>query len=502
MNSKQAKHIRTIVVKQLKTSYPGWKKLTRKVKKELTRQVLDEVMNVYDYDQSLDMPIEELTGISNQTPQTGVKNLAEMADYIDNFYHDNIFGFGALKKSYPEIYDEELKIIDNLLDDQIINSLISPSNYSAPHRFIKPYQLLRMELLKIIKYPEISYRKFCSDDYFGRDCKQNRRFARLSLSSKIQAHHTELCHFRNSLSFKKVMNLLLYFLHYFYKSGCLENAVIHGIDSSELPSEVKYPLCTVKVGRNKIRIYSDLDCDCGTRRNKRDKSHYVVGYRLHTLTAINPSTGHSFPLISLVGAANHHDSLFLKPLIKLAQAMGIDVKLITADQAYHDSDGSVLQETGVYVVAPASEKTKIPENVLESPVRVLCNNFCEIPMMNLGTSDKGHEFGCAASSGECPIESGCPKSRTIGFDDGYFQPMPLFHAESEQSIAIRKNCERPFNLMKKREGLEQTRVRSQNGVVFRSTLTTIATLLIEMAGLRRKPRKKNTEQMELFAATG
>jgi hypothetical protein len=88
MNSKQAKHIRTIVVKQLKTNYPGWKKLTRKVKKELTRQVLDEVMNVYDYDQSLDMPIEELTGISNQTPQTGVKNLAEMADYIDNFYHD------------------------------------------------------------------------------------------------------------------------------------------------------------------------------------------------------------------------------------------------------------------------------------------------------------------------------------------------------------------------------------------------------------------------------
>jgi hypothetical protein len=57
------------------------------------------------------------------------------------------------------------------------------------------------------------------------------------------------------------------------------------------------------------------------------------------------------------GAANHHDSLFLKPLIKLAQAMGIDVKLITADQAYHDSDGSVLQETGVYVVAPASEKS-------------------------------------------------------------------------------------------------------------------------------------------------
>jgi len=143
-------------------------------------------------------------------------------------------------------------------------------------------------------------RKFCTEDYFGRDSKQNRRFARLSLSSKNQVHHTELSHFRSSLSFRQVMNLLLYFLHYFYKSRCLENSVIHGIDSSELPAEMKYPLCTVKVGRNKIRIYSDLDCDCGKRRNKRDKSHYVVGYRLHTLTAINPSTGHSFPLISLV----------------------------------------------------------------------------------------------------------------------------------------------------------------------------------------------------------
>lgn len=76
-------------------------------------------------------------------------------------------------------------------------------------------------------------------------------------------------------------------------------------------------------------------------------SSVSVQYRLHTLSAINPATEHSFPLVSLVGAANHHDSLFLKPLIKLAQALGIDVKLITAHQAYHDSDGSVLNETDV-----------------------------------------------------------------------------------------------------------------------------------------------------------
>jgi hypothetical protein len=55
---------------------------------------------------------------------------------------------------------------------------------------------------------------------------------------------------------------------------------------------------------------NDIDCDCGARRNKRDKSNYVVGYRLHTLTAIDAKTGHSFPLASLLAPANNHDSHF------------------------------------------------------------------------------------------------------------------------------------------------------------------------------------------------
>ncbi len=163
-------------------------------------------------------------------------------------------------------------------------------------------------------------------------------------------------------------------------------------------------------------LENDLDSDCGKRRNKRDKSFYVIGYRLHTLTAINPETGHSFPLVSVVGAANQpvfktidYDSLFLKPLIKLAQALGIDMKLITADQAYHDSNGSVLKETGVYVVAPASEKAKLPDNVLDSPLRVTCDDSCEIPMEFIGATPEGHEFGCAANPGECIFESTCPK---------------------------------------------------------------------------------------------
>ncbi|ACN13538.1 hypothetical protein HRM2_04200 [Desulforapulum autotrophicum HRM2] len=496
------KNIRALVKKQLKYNHPHWKNMKRKAKKRLIKQVMDEVINGYDFSQTVTLPIEELTGIEGQTPTKGIKTIEEMAKYVSNFHNDKLFDFDKKRKPFPEIIDKELKFIDDLFDDAIINSLIAPEGYSPCHRYVQPYQLFRMEILKVIKYPEISYRKFCTDEYFGRERKQNRRFVRLPLNTKEQIHHTELSHFRSRLSFTNLMNILVYILHHLYQSGCLANSVIHAIDSTELPSEINYPLCTVEVEGKKIRIYSDIDADCGRRRKKRDKSQYVIGYRMHTLSAINPLTGHCFPLVSLIGAANHHDSLFLTPVIKLAQALGIDMKLITADQAYHDSNGSVLEKTGVYVVAPPSEKAKLPDNVLDFPVRVTCNDFCDIPMKIMGCSGNGHEFGCTAAPGECIYESNCPKYRTIAFDNGCFQPIPTFHEEAQRAIDIRKNCERPFNLIKKREGLEQTRVRSQHGVVARSTFTTIATLLIEMADTRRKRCKKQDGQLDLFKVAG
>jgi len=60
---------------------------------------------------------------------------------------------------------------------------------------------------------------------------------------------------------------------------------------------------------------------------------------------------------------------------------------------------------------------------------------------------------------------------------GTFNPCPLFIMHLNKPMDIRKNCERPFNLMKTREGLETTRVRSQHGVVARSAFTTIVTLM-------------------------
>jgi hypothetical protein len=93
-----------------------------------------------------------------------------------------------------------------------------------------------------------------------------------------------------------------------------------------------------------------------------------------------------------------------------------------------------------------------------------------------------------------------PKPAGKTHDTGRFQPVSTFYDTAQKAIDIRENCERPFDLIKKREGLEQTRVRSQHGVVARSTFTTIAALLIEMAGTRQKKRRKDDKQMDLFKA--
>ncbi len=113
--------------------------------------------------------------------------------------------------------------------------------------------------------------------------KQNRVFIGLSLSKKDMIDHTQLSKFRNSLSFVQQVNLLVYILHHFNKSGLLGDNILHGIDSTELVSDCKLPLATLDIKGKKIRIYKDIDCDCGRRRNKRDKSVYFR----QTTTATN-----------------------------------------------------------------------------------------------------------------------------------------------------------------------------------------------------------------------
>jgi hypothetical protein len=458
------------------------------MKREISKQVVDKVTADYDFNQEITAPMAELLGIGNQLPAEGIIPLGEMAQYIDKVTSDRIIKLSNDARSSIYIKDEELQFIDQLIDDNVINCLLSYDGYSPSMREILPSQLLRAELLKVIKYPEISYRKFCTNEYFGLDRKQNRVFMGFPLHKKTTIDHTQLCKFRTRLTFIQQINLLVYFLHHFYKSNLLGDCTICGVDSTEVANDCHIPLASLTIKGKKTRIYGDLDCDCGARRNKRDKSVFVVGYRLHTLTVIDAGNGHSFPLVSLVAPANHHDSLLLPFLIKLAQAMGLDIQLVTADETYHDKDGSLYRETGVIVTTPPSSTVTIPDHVTARTGEVFCHSECSIPMQRVGSDGQEHEFKCGAEPGECPYSDHCSQYRFIPMDAGLFQRIPFATAGIEDAHSIRKNCERSNNLLKNQTGLEKIRVRSQHTTMARCTFSSIAVLLIKMASKRKKEK--------------
>jgi len=492
------KNIKRIVRKELKQKYPNWNRLNRKDKKEISRKVLAQVVSAYDFKQEISTPPDELLGVEQQIPTKGIINLDQMADIVNESKNNNIIKLCCESLFAKYIKDEELRFIDRLLDDEIINRILAYDGYSPAMRDIFPHNLFRAELLKAIRYPEISYRKFCTEEYLGLDRKQNRAFIGLSLREKIMIDHTQLCKFRNSLSFVQQVNLTVYILHHFLQSGVLGNNILHGTDSTELANECSTPLASLNINGQKIRIYNDLDCDCGKRRKKRDKSIYVVGYRLHTLTVIDAENGHSFPIISLLAPANHHDSGFLPLLVDLALAMGVELKLISTDTAYHDKDGSLYEKTGVYVTAPPCSTVSTPNYVDTVTGSVFCHIECSVPMEYAGVEEKNHEYKCSADTGECLLTGTCPQYRHIPFDRGFFQRIPYHTEQIRKAHDIRKNSERPFNLLKNQTGLETVRVRSQPVTAVRCTLSIISSLLLEMAGTRKKQPAQQSPQLPLF----
>jgi len=350
-----------------------------------------------------------------------------------------------------------------------------------------PAMCFRAELLKALKYPEISYRKFCEREYMGRERQQNRVFLGLPLHTAGHLDHTQLSHFRTNLRFVQMVNLLVYILSLFFQRGVLGERLIHEVDSTEIANDCFRPLASLEIQGQKIRIYADLDCDCGKRRNKRDKSPYVVGYRLHTLAAIDVDTGRSVALMSVLAPANHHASQLLTLLVTLAQAIGLDIQVITADTAYHDTDGEFFTTTGVHLITPPTESTTTPDHVDSEPVQVYCHEWCEVPMQYVGYEEHHHEYRCADETRQCPHAVTCPQCRLLPYDTGVFQSIPAGCTHYQRALNIRHNAERPFNLLKRREGLEQARVRSQHSLLVRCTVATIGTFLIERFGTRRKP---------------
>lgn len=496
------KHIKRMVTKQLKQKFPGWKRLTRKKKKAFAKEVLEYVAKDVSSRAVADVPLNEMTG----TPairETEIMTLDDMERLISNA-NRNIFPLPALSRK-KHLKTLECRAIDEILDNRIINHLLAPGGYTPSKRLLLPAHYLRAELLKSLKYPELSYRKYCRTQINCMDHKENRVFVGLSLRTKETMDHSQLSQFRSSLTFSQMVNMTVYMLHLFIKSGKMDNqAVVHGVDSTELAAICNpRPLAVLNIGKKKVRIYSDLDADCGKRRKKRDKSEYIVGYRMHSLTAINPKNGQSYPLISLIAPANHHDSLFLPQLIQLGKAMGLKLQIVTADEAYGNAAQNELiqKEHGVSVITPPKEKVKLPEFVDKETRAVYMDQWCETPMRYLGRIDESlHEFKCDGEIGTCPREEICAKYRGITVDAGIFGQIP----EQVSGVALvkdlRKHIERPFNLLKHREGLEPLRVRSKQGVMAVAAFAGMANLLLEMVETRKTKRKENPQQKLNLAA--
>ena len=64
--------------------------------------------------------------------------------------------------------------------------------------------------------------------------------------------------------------------------------------------------------------------------------------------------------------------------------------------------------------------------------------------------------------------------------------MPYFLEGAQKIVAMRKVAERPFNLIKHRDGLEPLRTKGIHNSTFVAGIANITTLLIEIAGYRKK----------------
>jgi hypothetical protein len=474
---------------------------SKKKKKELAKQVLNEVVNDYSFGESITAPLHELLGIPNIQKQKFI-SLDKMERLIAE-HQSNVIPFPS-KDRGKYMRDPELRSIDKLFDNGIIDTLLAPPGFTPSMRTIFPYHLFRAELLKSLKYPEISYRKYCDTELNNLERKTNRAFVGLSLRNKVCISHSQLSQFRTALTFSQMVNIMVYVIQLFLKSGKLgSDAGVYAVDSSELPAICNpVPFATIKIGDKKVRIYTDLDADCGKRRKKRDKSEYFVGYRIHSLVVIHPHTGHNYPLISLIAPGNHHDNLFLPYLVALGKVIGLNIRLVTADEGYGDADQNetIRKEYGVTVITPPSNKVKLPEHVEKETNSVYINQWCETPMSYRGKTEEGtHEFNCNANPGECIHASTCHKYREIAIDSGTFGEIPAHVAGFEDAVNLRKHMERSYNLLKHREGLEPLRVRSQHGVMAVATFANIATLLLEIVATRKTTKEKQCPKLKAVA---
>jgi hypothetical protein len=491
----EAKALKKLVVKQIKKNYPNFNSHTKREKKEIIKDIWTQVYNNYDFSTEPELSKQELLNIE-PLPQD-IITIEQMKKLMAQKQTKIIPLMPNASIKY--IQDPELKDIYDIVNWNLINRLLADQHYTPGKRDLQPVHFFRAELLKNLKYAELSYRKYTTNEINNPERKAYRAF--IGLKSDQSISHSQLSQFRSALTFKKLLNVMVYFICLFLENKPLSPATFYAMDSTEIAAKTSpYPLFKMKLGDKWIRVYQDIDADVGTRRQKRDKSTFVVGYRLHTLTVIDAQTEIAYPLLSILAPANHHDSNFLELLVDFGKRIGLNLNIVTTDQAYGDRDELeyIHNKHNVIILNAPKELTQLPQNVDAKTYAVRKNSSCSVDMVYAGCDQQyGHEFHCNAQSGDCPFEGSCNKFRYIPVDTGAFGKIPYFLDGAQKIVAMRKVAERPFNLIKHRDGLEPLRTKGIHNSTVVATIANIATLLIEIAGHRKKVKTNNEQHKNL-----
>lgn len=506
-SSVDAKAIRESIKRQLQDSHPEFNRLKRKQKRAVvTAFAKQTVAALKSGEPAPRMSQEERIGLDPLPPD--IMSLDEMQTYIED-QRRTVLPLRSPSRD-AMIQDPLLQVMDELLIDSVLDGLLAPPGMRPGMRDWMPSQLFRIELLRTALFPELSVRKFCTLLEKPEKTKEERAFCNLRTNSKEMCEHSTLSTFRGSLTFAQRVNLMVYMIHLLQASGRLGAQLMHAVDSTDVAEPIcSRPLYKIELPDGSfLRFYADLDADCGSRRNKRDKSKMFVGYRVHTLCVIDVKTGISFPLLSLTSAANHHDSQLLEPLLAIAAATGVEIKLLSADEAYADAErqARLLEEDDIRVVTAPKAKVELPEHVDPETQGVFCHGDCEVPMKWNGydPEDGGHVFTCGDDCGQCfhcPI---CPRERIIPLDTGCFGPLPSCVDEAQEAIDIRKTAERPFNLLKHMDGLEPCRMKTWSTISAQAVFSQAVGIFKVLAGLRAVPRPDDKPRQEVLpiAANG
>ncbi len=179
----------------------------------------------------------------------------------------------------------------------------------------------------------------------------------------------------------------------------------------------------------------------------------MVGCRLHTLTVIDAKTEIAYPLLSILAPANHHDSNFLELLVDFGKKIGLNLNIVTTDQAYGDRDELeyIHKKHNVIILNAPKELTQLPKNVDAKTYAVRKNSSCSVDMVYAGCDQQyGHEFHCNVRqlADDCPFDGSCNKFRYIPIDTGVFGKIPYFLDGAQKIVAMCKVAERQFNLIK------------------------------------------------------